>query len=80
MKMTFGGHMSMTLTNKPYEPIKAESILILEKEVPDDIDAKAMEQLQNKVNAKLKEDVQNKISIVEKEQVHARKKIQGLYE
>lgn len=76
MKMTFGGHMSMTLTNKPYEPVKVESVLILEKEVSDDLDAKSMEQLQNKVNTKLKDDLKNKINIVSKEQNEARKRIQ----
>lgn len=78
MKMTFGGHMSMTLTNKPYEPIKVESVLILEKEVSDDLDAKSMEQLQNKVNTKLKDDLKNKINIVSKEQNEARKRIQEM--
>jgi len=61
MKVTFGGHKRMTLTNQPYEPIQVESTLIIEKEVEDGTDMSTFEKLQEKVNSMLDKDLEKKV-------------------
>lgn len=61
MKVTFGGHKRMTLSNQPYEPVQVESVLIIEKDVEDGTDMKTFEKLQEKVNAMLDKDLENKV-------------------
>lgn len=69
MKITVGGSSSMTITTKPYEPIKVESSLFIEKEVDDDTDIEELqEQYQEKVNKLLQKDLDKKAKNIAKEQ------------
>jgi hypothetical protein len=76
MKITVGGSSSMTITAKPYEPIKVESSLFIEKEVDDDADIEEVEeQYQEKVNKLLQKDLDKKITVVARKQNELRGKL-----
>jgi len=78
MKITFGGHKRMTVTNQPYEPIQVESVLIIEKEVEDGTDIKSFEKLQEKVNVMLDKDLENKVKETIQSQQKTRNKMKSI--
>lgn len=71
MRVSFGGTVSMTIMNQPYEPIKVESTLVIEKELSEDIEDGVIAEMQEKVNAAIMKDLQNKMnsSISKKKQI-----------
>lgn len=77
MKITFGGHKRMTISNQPYEPVQVESVLIIEKDVEhmtdDEITA-----LQDKVNRLLDKDLEKKVSEAVKVQQKTRNNMKNL--
>ena len=63
MKITFGGEMTMSIIDTPYESLKVSSTLIIEKEAEAFSDEE-IERLQTKANKKLKEDVMKKMESI----------------
>jgi len=78
MKVTFGGSKSMTLMNNPYEPVKVESILTIEKEVPEGTNISDFEALQEKINIMLEKDLENKMKEVSLKQKELRRKLKSM--
>jgi len=61
MKVTIGGSKKITIGNQPYEPIQAESVFIIEKEMPDDTKVSEYEKIQDKINEYLDKDLEKKV-------------------
>ena len=61
MKIVFGGSKKMTIVNKPYEPIMAESTLTIEREFKDEPLEEEVLELQEKVNKILQKDLDRKV-------------------
>lgn len=76
MKITVGGSMSMTLMNEPYSPVKCESVLHIEREVPDDTPEEQLEgKFQERINTLLEKDLDKKIRMAAKKQQELKNKI-----
>lgn len=79
MKITFGGHKRMTISNQPYEPVQVESVLIIEKE-GEEFKPSEIEELQERANRLIDKDLENKIAEALKSQQRTRNKMKRILE
>lgn len=78
MKITFGGTKRMTIGNKPYEPIMAESTLTIEREYKTEPLEEEVLELQDKVNRILDRDLDKKVEETLRLQQKSRNKMSGI--
>jgi hypothetical protein len=78
MKVTIGGSKKITIGNQPYEPIQAESVFIIEKEMSEDIKGSEYEKIQDKINEYLEKDLEKKVEQTLKLQQKTRGKMKAL--
>ena len=82
MKITIGGSLGMTLTNIPYSPAKADTTLLIEKEVNEDMDEETLnafiEEFSEKIDKFLHKDLDRKIEDVMKQQKDTKRKMENM--
>jgi hypothetical protein len=78
MKIIFGGTKRMTIGNKPYEPIMAESNLTIEREYDREPLEEEVIEMQEKVNRILDKDLDKKVTETLKLQQKSRNKMSDI--
>lgn len=78
MKVTLGGNKKMTIGNQPYEPIQAESSILIEKELDDKISDSDIVKLQDRISKLLDEDLAKKVEQTLKLQMKTRNRMKSI--